>query len=131
MARAFHACAAIDTKRGSAVLVIGGITGQAINRITTNRVEILYDSSDAWVQGPEFPIPIRSATATTDLSLGVLVIGGTTDGVNPLATIYRLSTIDENITWGKLKATLSRPRFNHIALMVSVNFAACQNPSKR
>jgi len=136
--RAFHTCAKIVVgtrvlggQRDYAAIAIGGVTGPQGNRTILNSVEVLDDINNSWRPGPDFPIPIRSAAAIGDLSLGVLVLGGTTDGDNPLATIYRLPMIDGRSIWTRLSAKLSRPRYNHFALRVSSKFAACGNPGKK
>lgn len=139
--RAWHACGRIYTRssrdedtstpRKMTVIVVGGMTGVFNSLQTLSSVEILDDSSNTWRAGPELPIPIKSAASVNDLSGGLLVIGGTPDGKNPLASIYRLADAAEKTTWVKLRVKLSRPRFDHVALIVPSSFAMCGTPSKR
>lgn len=138
--RLFHACGKIysrssledssNVKRETSAIIVGGLTGLTDTSTFTASVEILDDSSRSWRKGPDFPVAMKSAVAICDLSGGLLVIGGTSGGFTPLATIYRLADADENTTWGKLTAKLSTPRFDHFAVVVSSKFASCENPSK-
>ena len=116
LARIGHSCARISsnsTSSGHSIVVVGGYTGHDISS-----VEILDEGSNEWRQGPELPLPICCSVIVEHPLGGIALIGGRTNDVVFLNTIYRLANAGEDTAWELMPQQLQVARHFHTAFLV-------------
>ena len=115
-ARLAHSCARIPTNSQSSeqkIIVAGGNNGHNMSS-----VEILDEGSNEWRQGPELPLPICCSVIVEHPLGGIALIGGRTNDVVFLNTIYRLANAGEDTAWELMPQQLQVARHFHTAFLV-------------
>ncbi len=103
------------------IIVAGGQNGSS----TLSSVEILYAGSNEWQTGPKLPLGIHSSQMVEDQNGGVVLIGGSSDSVGILDTLYQLPFGGQDSVWTKMEQKLKTGRYRHTAFMVPDNIADC------
>ena len=124
--RRVHSCARIPSTSQSSeqsIVVVGGYNGHDMSS-----VEILDEGSYEWRQGPELPLPISCSVIVEHPLGGIALIGGRTNDVVPLNTIYRLANAGEDTAWELMPQQLQVARHFHTAFLVPDEVAEyCEN----
>jgi len=88
-------------------------------------VEILDEDSNEWQTGPELPFGIAWSQMVEDQNGGVVLIGGNSQSVGNLDTLYQLPHGGQDAVWTKMEQKMKTARNDHTAFMVPDNFVNC------
>jgi hypothetical protein len=102
------------------IIVAGGANG---TYLTTT--EVLDQSNGEWRQGPALPFAICCNELVEDADGGVVLVGGRSEGMTNLDTLFRLPHAGQDGKWEELPQKLKMGRYSHTAFMVPDNLADC------
>ncbi len=123
--RHYHSCGRIRRNRESlemSIIVAGGYEGGSS---ILSSVEILDVGSNEWQTGPELPFGIDESQMVEDQNGGVVLIGGVSQSVYSLDTLFHLPHGGQDAVWTKMKQKMKTGRFGHTAFMVPDNIVDC------
>ncbi len=118
-----HSCGKIRRNKESqemSIIVAVGWGGSSLSL-----VEILDEGSKDWRSGPEVPFGIYESQMVEDQNGGVILIGGSSDSVLNLATLYQLPHGGQDAVWTKMEQKMKMGRFHHTAFLVPDNIVDC------
>jgi hypothetical protein len=122
--RGYHCCGKIRRNKESremSIIVAGGYN----NGSYLSSVEILYEGSNKWQNGPELPFGIRFSQMVEDQNGGVVLIGGESSSVSNLDTLFQLPHGSQYAVWTKMEQKMKTGRNFHTAFMVPDNIVEC------
>ena len=102
------------------IIVAGGWDGSYLLS-----VEILDVGSNEWQTGPELPFGIYRSQMVEDQNGGVVLIGGDSQSVGTLDTLYQLPHGGQDAVWTKMEQKMKTGREQHTAFMVPDNIVDC------
>jgi hypothetical protein len=118
-----HSCGKIRRNKESqemSIIVAGGYDDSYLSS-----VEILDEGSDEWVTGPELPFGIDESQMVEDQNGGVVLIGGYSDSIDNLDTLYQLPHGGQDAVWTKMEQKMQTGRKDHTAFLVPDNVVDC------
>jgi N-acetylneuraminic acid mutarotase len=123
--RRYHSCGKIRRDKDSqemSIIVAGGSDG-FFSYLSS--VEILDEGSNEWQMGPELPFTIYGSQMVEDQNGGIVLIGGSSDSVANIDTLYQLSHGGQDAVWTKMEQKMNTGRRLHIAFLVPDNIVDC------
>jgi hypothetical protein len=102
------------------IIVAGGYDDSYLSS-----VEILDEGSDEWVTGPELPFGIDESQMVEDQNGGVVLIGGYSDSIDNLDTLYQLPHGGQDAVWTKMEQKMQTGRKDHTAFLIPDNVVDC------
>jgi hypothetical protein len=121
--RAGHSCGNIRRNKESQDMSIIVAVGYAESRFSS--VEILDEGSDEWQTGPELPFGIIDSQMVEDQNGGVVLIGGESQSVSNLDTLYQLPHGFQDAVWTNMEQKMKTGRRQHTAFLVPDNLVDC------
>jgi N-acetylneuraminic acid mutarotase len=122
--RTFHSCGKIRRdKEGQelSIIVAGGQDGSSY----LSSVEILNEGDNEWQTGPELPFGINWSQMVEDQNGGVVLIGGFSESIGILDTLYQLPHGDQDAVWTIMEQKLETSRHQSTAILVPDNVVDC------
>jgi hypothetical protein len=122
--RAGHSCGKIRRNKESQdcfIIVAGGNDGFSF----LSSVEILDEGSNEWQTGTELPFGINYSQMVEDQNGGVILIGGRSNSVDNLDTLYQFSHGGQDAVWTKMEQKMKTGRLYHTAFLVPDNSVDC------
>jgi hypothetical protein len=122
--RGWHSCEKIRRNIESqemSIIVVGGYDGSS----TLSSAEILDEGSNDWQTGPELPFGIYGSQMVKDQNGGVVLIGGFSESLGNLDTLYQLSHGGQDAVWTKMEQKMKTGRIYHTAILVPDNIVDC------
>jgi hypothetical protein len=122
--RGYHSCGKIRRNKESqemSIIVAGGWDGSS--RLSS--VEILHEGSNEWKTGPELPFGMDDSQMVEDQNGGVVLIGGYSDSIDNLDTLYQLPHGGQDAAWTKMEHKMKTGRYDHTAFLVPDNIVDC------
>jgi hypothetical protein len=122
--RRWQSCGKIRKNKESqemSLIVAGGFDGSSY----LSSVEILDEGSNEWQTGPELPFGIYNSQMVEDQNGGVVLIGGRSNSVDYLDTLFQLPHGGQDAVWTKMEQRMKTGRNFHTAFMVPDNIADC------
>ncbi len=119
-----HSCGKIRRNKESqemSIIVAGGYDGSSI----LSSVEILDEGSNEWQTGPEMLFGIWLSQMVEDQNGGVVLIGGQSDTVDKLDTLYQLPHGGLDAVWTKMEQKMNTGRHAHTAFLIPDNIVDC------
>jgi hypothetical protein len=102
------------------ILVAGGFYGSQLSS-----VEILDLGSNEWRKGPDLPFGIGLSQMVEDQNGGVVLVGGSSDSVDYLDTLFHLPHGGADAEWIRMEQKLKLGRYYHVAFLVPDNNVDC------
>ncbi len=118
-----HSCGKIRINKESqemTIIVAGGWDGSLLSS-----VEILHEGSNEWQTGPELPFGMNDSQMVEDQNGGVVLIGGVSQSVGNLDTLYQLPHGGQDAAWTKMEQKMKSGRWIHTAFLVPDNIVDC------
>jgi hypothetical protein len=122
--RAGHSCGKIRRNKESQdcfIIVAGGNDGFSF----LSSVEILDEGSNEWQTGTELPFGINYSQMVEDQNGGVILIGGRSNSVDNLDTLYQFSHGGQDAVWTKMEQKMKTGRLYHTAFLVPDTSVDC------
>ena len=131
--RIHHSCGRIrknSQSRELSIIVAGGYDGSVKvpngwDGPTLSSVQILDEGATEWRKGPELPIKIEDAQLVEDEDGGVILVGGKSDFIDFLDTLYYLPHAGEDAEWTEMKQKMKVGRKGHVAFLLNENLVDC------
>jgi hypothetical protein len=122
--RNFQSCGKIrrDTESEEMSIIVAG--GSYAGSYLSS-VEILDDGSDEWKTGPELPFGLRYSQVAEDQNGGVVLIGGESNSIANLDTLFQLPHAGQDAMWTKMEQKLKTGRSKHTATLVPDTIVDC------
>jgi hypothetical protein len=123
--RIYHSCGKIRKDNESqemSIIVAGGFNGSYLLS-----VEILDEGSNGWQTGTGLPFGIAGSQLVEDQNGGVFLIGGQSQSVSYLDTLYQLQHGGQGANWSPMMQTLQIARYYHTAILVPDNSVNCSS----
>jgi N-acetylneuraminic acid mutarotase len=122
--RGWHSCGKIRRNKESqemSIIVAGGYDGGSY----LSSVEILDEGSNEWQTGPELPFGIAESQMVEDQNGGVVLIGGKSNSVDNLDTLYQLPHGGQDAVWTKMEQKIKTGSEYHTSFLVPDNIVYC------
>ena len=122
--RSFHSCGRIRKDKESqemSIIAAGGHDGSSY----LSSSEILDVASNEWKTGPELPFGIHKAQMVEDPNGGVILIGGGSESIPYLDTLYQLPHGGQDAVWTKKEQKLEIARYLPKAFLVPDKTVDC------
>jgi len=120
--RTGHSCGKVkkDSQSSEYVIIVAGGSPD-ISPFTS--VEILEDGSSEWIEGPELPVGLSSASMVEDSKGGVIVVGGRFEGGSKSDKLFHLA--HAKAEWVEMPQKLKVPRDYTTAFLVPDELTTC------
>ena len=122
--RAGQSCGKIRRDQDSqemSIIVVGGYDGSSY----LSSVEILNEGSNDWQTGRDLPFGISHSEIVEDQTGGVVLIGGVSESIGRLNTLFQLPHGGQEAVWIEMEQKLKPGRRVHSAFLVPDNIADC------
>jgi hypothetical protein len=122
--RRWHSCGKIRRNKESqemSIIVAGGYYDGNL----LSSVEIMDEGSNEWQTGPELPFRITDSKMVEDQNGGVVLIGGRSESIRNLDTLYQLPHGGLDAVWTKMEQKMKTGRYSHTAFLIPDNFVDC------
>jgi hypothetical protein len=103
------------------IIVAGGTGGFSY----LSSIEILDEGSNEWQTGPELPFGIDESQMVEEQNGGVVLIGGKSQSVGILNTLYQLPHGGQGAVWTKMEQKMKNEKYYHTSFLVPDNIADC------
>ena len=121
-----HTCGKIrrDSKsQKMSIVVAGGYVLSGDGHLPS--VEILDVGSNEWKTGPELPFSSYDSQMVEDQNGGVVLIGGQSQSIVYLDTLFHLPHGGQDAVWTKMEQKMEAERWFHTAFLVPDNLVDC------
>jgi hypothetical protein len=122
--RGRHSCGKIRRNKESqemSIIVAGGYAGSS----DLSSVEILEEGSNEWQKGPELPFGIDWSQMIEDQNGGVVLIGGKSESLGVLDTLFHLPNAGQDAVWTMMEQKMKTGNFFHSAFLVPDSSVHC------
>jgi hypothetical protein len=109
-----------NSSQDLSIIVVGGWSNWQLAS-----VEILDQDAEEWRNGPDLPLEMYNANMVEDQNGGVFLVGGHSNGVGPLDTLFQLPHGGEDAVWAKMEQRLKIGRYWHTAVLVHDKIVDC------
>ena len=109
-----------NSSQDLSIIVVGGWSNWQLAS-----VEILDQDAEEWRNGPDLPLEMYNAKMVEDQNGGVFLVGGHSNGVGPLDTLFQLPHGGADAEWTKMQQKLKVGRSAHVAFLLPDSIVEC------